>query len=202
VRNVHGIDGQTPVRTAPGRRSGARSRAGLTLLEVVLAVVILGLVAAAITGAISTVETLGERSRQTVAAHELAHRLVLTWLDDQKRMPTETLPLDYGPYRFMWDKEEVNVRMDINDAQRSATSSAPQALNRFKLVTVNVYMAEGSGPQPYPGPQLASLSRIYDPAAPRNPESMKTITDPDNLSRLLRELTGQNIPTPPTGGRK
>jgi hypothetical protein len=167
----------------------------------VLAVVLLGLVAAAITGAISTVESMNSRSRQMVAAYELGHRLILTWLDDQKRMPAETLPLDYGPYTFMWDKEEDNVRMNINEAQKANSGASPQALSRFKLVTVNVYMAEGDARQPYKGALLASLNRLYDPAAPRNPESMKTITDLDNLGRLLRDITGQEIPIPSGGGR-
>ena len=148
------------------------------------------------TGAISAIESINAHSRQTVAAYEIAHRLVLTWLDDDRRMPKESLPLDYGPYRFMWDKDESSVRMNINEAQKSNSTSTPQALNRFRLFTVNVYMAEGDGPQPYKGPVLASLSRLYDPAAPRNPESMKTITDPDKLGNLLRAITGQDIPVP------
>lgn len=180
---------------------GPRHRRGMTILEVMLSVIILGLVAAAITGAISAGETMNGRARQMVAAYELAHRLVLTWLDDERRMPTETLPLDYGPYQFMWDKTESNFRMEINDAQRRSSGSTPQALSRFKLVTVNVYMAEGDPRQPYKGTLLATLSRMYDPAAPRNPDSMKTITDPDKLSKLIRELTGQGgeAPAGPSG---
>lgn len=183
----------------PARR-GARLAPGLTLLEVVLAVVILGLVAAAISGAISTVEAMNARSRQMVAAYELAHRLVLTWLDDQKRMPAQTLPLDYGPYTFMWDMQEDNVRMVINEAQKANSGSSPQALSRFKLVSITVYMAEGDPRQPYKGPELATLNRLYDPAAVRNPESMKTMKDPDNLARLIREITGQEVPIPNGGG--
>jgi len=169
---------------------------GLTLLEVVLAVVILSLVAAAITNAISAVESMSAHSRRTVVAHELAHRLVLTWLDDDRRMPAETLPLDYGPYRFMWDKDEEGVKMNINEAQKSNSGSTPQALNRFRLFTVSVYEAEGEGAQPYKGQMLATLTRLYDPAAPRNPESMKTITDTDKLGKLINAITGQDIPLP------
>lgn len=183
-------------RAAPGSRSSA----GLTLLEVVLAVVILGLVAAAISGAISTVEAMNARSRQMVAAYELAHRLILTWLDDQKRMPAQTLPLDYGPYTFMWDMQEDNVRMVINEAQKANSGSSPLALSRFKLVSITVYMAEGDPRQPYKGPELATLKRLYDPAAARNPESMKALKDPDNLARLIREITGQEVPIPNGGG--
>lgn len=186
------------IHRASGSRGSAcgRSRRGTTILEVILSVVILGLVAAAITSAISAGETMNGRARQMVAAYEMAHRLVLTWLDDERRMPAETLPLDYGPYQFMWDKNESNFRMEINDAQRRSSSSAPQALSRFKLITVNVYMAEGDSRQPYKGTLLATLSRMYDPAAPRNPESMKTITDPDKLGKLIRDLTGQGVDAP------
>jgi hypothetical protein len=117
-------------------------------------------------------------------------------------MPAETLPLDYGAYTFMWDKDEQNVRMNINDAQKANSGSNPQALSRFKLLTVNVYMTEGDPRQPYKGPLLASLTRLYDPAAARNPESMKTITDLDNLGRLLQNITGQEVPIPQGGGNK
>lgn len=200
-------DGLTPpppatavAPAAPARRLRRRTLApGLTLLEVVLAVVILGLVAAAISGAISTVEAMNARSRQMVAAYELAHRLILTWLDDQKRMPAQTLPLDYGPYTFMWDMQEDSVRMVINEAQKANSGASPQALSRFKLVSINVYMSEGDPRQPYKGPLLASLNRLYDPAAPRNPESMKNLNDLDNLGRLLRDITGQDIPIPNGG---
>lgn len=188
-----------PARSIP-TRTRLRPPA-LTLLEVVLAVVILGLVTAAITGAISAIESMNAHSRQTVAAYEIAHRLVLTWLDDDRRMPTETLPLDYGPYRFMWDKDEAGIRMNINEAQKANSTSTPQALNRFRLFTVNVYMAEGEGLQPYKGPLLASISRMYDPAAPRNPDSMKTISDPEKLGKLLQTITGQDIPLPSGGGK-
>lgn len=193
------LERQVEVRKTAARRGrGApSSRPGITILEVVLAVVILGLVSAAITGAISAMEAMHVRSRQMVAAYELAHRLVLTWLDDDRRMPTETLPLDYGPYTFMWDKDVGNIRMNINDAQRSASGSTPQALNRFEVVTVNVYLAEGDSRQPYKGTLMASLSRMYDPAAPRNPESMRTITDTDKLGNLIRKITGQDVPVNP-----
>jgi hypothetical protein len=166
----------------------------------VLAVVMLGLIAAAITGAISTVESMNERGKKMVAAHELGHRLVLTWLDDQKRMPAETLPVDYGAYTFMWEAEEQNVLMNINQAQKSNSGTNPNGLNRFKLVSINVYDTEGDPKQPYRGTLMATLNRLYDPAAARNPESMKNITDPDNLGKLLRSITGQDFAIPQGNG--
>src|SRR5690606_8838572 len=143
-------------RAAAGVRGPAFMAPGLTLLEVVLAVVMLSLVSAAITSAIATVELMNEKARRLTAAHELAHRLVLTCLDDQERMPSETIPLDYGPYQFMWENEESPVRMEINDAQRSISASVPQALGRFRLITIRVFEAAGDPRQPYPGGELAS----------------------------------------------
>lgn len=162
----------------------------MTILEVVLAVFLLGLLAASVAGALNAANAMDERNRQTLAAYELANRLVLTWLDDKKRMPAETLPLDYGNYQFMWDKQAERVRMRINDRQKSSGASVPQALERFRMITINIYLAEGEGPQPRPGTLMASLTRIYDPAAPRNPESMKNIQDKDTLLELINSLTG------------
>jgi prepilin-type N-terminal cleavage/methylation domain-containing protein len=178
---------KTHLNTRPRQTRPATDR-GLTLLETVLAVVILGLIAAAITGAISTAESMNTRARQTLAAHELAHRLILIALDDRDRLPAETLPLEYGAFRFMWDRSEEPVRMSVSDAQTSR-GSAPQALSRFRLLNVKIYAAEGDSPQPYKGIVMASLSRVYDPAAPRNPESVQVYRDPRKVGELIEMLT-------------
>ncbi|MFN7022558.1 MAG: hypothetical protein ACK4WH_14700, partial [Phycisphaerales bacterium] len=149
----------------------------MTILEVVLSVVMLGLVTASLTGAISAIEAMSARSKKMVAAYEIANRLVLTWLDNPKLLPPSSLPLDYGPYTFMWDSDLIGVEMKINDTQRRISGSTPQALDRFEVITITVYDTEGEGPQPRPGDELAVLSRMYDPAAARNPESMKNIVE-------------------------
>jgi hypothetical protein len=160
----------------------------VTLLETVLAVVILGLVAAAITGAIATIESLNTRARQTVAAYELAHRLVLTSLDDKDRLPDQSRPLDYGNFHFVWDRSEDPVRMHVSDAQVGHGSN-PQAMGRFRMLSVNVYAAEGDAARPQKGVQLATLNRLYDPAAPRNPESIRVYQDPAKVGDLIKLLT-------------
>lgn len=191
MRGIRGDDVRSrqphnPRRTAPR---------GLTLLEVVLAVVMLSLVAAAITSAISTVEAMNTRSRQTVAAYELAHRLVLTALDDRERLPAETMPLEYGQYQFMWEREVGVVRMVANQSQRQ--HSAPlQATDRFRLMTVHIFSAEGDSSQPYKGIELASLSRMYDPTAPRNPESIKVYNDPRRVGDLIDSIFGSGATLP------
>jgi len=178
-----------------GLRTGRSETAapGVTILEVVLAVVMLGLVAASLTGAISAVELMSGRNKRMLAAYEVANRLVLTYLDNPKTMPASSLPLDYGPYTFMWDMDVGGMEMKINDAQRRTSGAAPQALDRFETITITMYEAEGEGKQPRPGAELALLSRMYDPAAPRNPESMKNITD--NLDELIGKLSGGARPS-------
>lgn len=190
--------GLRPV-AAPSRRSRSRTLApGLTILEVVLAVVMLGLVAAAVTSAISAIETMSARNRRVLAAHELANRLVLQWLDNRKDMPPSSRPLDYGPYSFMWDSQVDTVVMKINDTQRRVSGSTPQALDRFELFTVTIFDAEGEGPQYRPGPPIATLSRMYDIAAARNPESAQNIQDMEILQEIIRKIGGgASIPTPP-----
>lgn len=187
--------------TTPGPRPSGRGRTrlhapGITLLEVVLAVVMLGLVAGSLTGAISAIESMSAHNKRMLAAYELANRLVLTWLDNPKLLPPSSLPLDYGPYTFMWDYDLMGVQMRINDAQRSTSGAAPQALDRFEVISITIFEAEGDGPQPRPGEEIALLSRMYDPAAPRNPESMKNIVEGENLERLINKLGGgASLPT-------
>jgi hypothetical protein len=174
----------------------AKLAPAVTLLEVVLAVVMLGLVAASLTGAISAIEMMSARNKRMLAAYEVANRLVLTYLDNPQNMPPGSLPLDYGPYSFMWDSELGGMEMKINDSQKRNSGATPQALDRFEVITITIYDAEGDGPQPRPGEELAVLSRMYDPAAPRNPESMKNITEAGNLEKLIGKLSGgASIPT-------
>jgi hypothetical protein len=176
-----------------GRQRTTRHRLappGVSLLEVVLAVVMLGLVAASLTGALSAIENMSSRNKKMLAAYEIANRLILTYLDNPQNMPNGSLPLDYGPYQFMWDSDLGSIEMKINDTQKRTSGAAPQALDRFEVITITIYDAEGEGPQPRAGDEMAVLSRMYDPAAPRNPESMKNIVEGANLEKLISKLGG------------
>lgn len=114
-------DGIDPVRIAEQERQAAERRSrhrtnarrrppcttrGMTILSPGRPRgVHVGLVAASVAGAVNASNTMEIRNRMTVAAYELGNRLVLTWLDDDTRMPAAAAPLDYGDHRFFWDKK-------------------------------------------------------------------------------------------------
>ena len=158
----------------------------MTLLEVVLAVLLLSGVFAAVFGTIGTLDTLQLRHQRTLAAYEVAHRLVLQYLDDDHKMPEKSLPIDYGRFKFMYALMEEKCAMELNRSQRGS-ESAPQGLDRYKQVTIAVYSADPAGDYFQPGEQHATLSRIYDPFAPRNPDSaLEYFKDINNIVIKLK----------------
>jgi type II secretory pathway pseudopilin PulG len=181
------------------------ARRGLTLLEVVLAVMLLGLAAASIMSALAYVANHAERSEQRLGAYELANRLVLQYLDDQDTMPSEALALEYGNYVYRWKLREQTVKMETTRKQeqrRSRTASttgttvsAPQGLDRFLRITVEVWIADDSGERSSPPPleKMAEVSRVFDPIFPRNPDAMSRF-DENDLNRLLSRLLGTSAP--------
>lgn len=165
------------------RRMGARAhahgtRGGMTLLELVLAVALLGVVAASVAGLFGFVTSTQLRERQRLAAAEVAHRLVLSYLDDPTALPDPSLPVEYGPpeapARFRWEYREDRVRLqEVNGDRRDMTRQSPLNPDRFLVVTVRVWLSEESGGARYADgtAPMAVLSRLIDPVAVRNPDS-------------------------------
>ena len=86
----------------------------MTLIETLLAVVILGLVTSSLAGALAFVHRAERLEDLRLAAHELANRLLLQYLDDEtavERMRGK--PLDYGSSRLSWDIDVQRVAMNI-----------------------------------------------------------------------------------------
>lgn len=165
------------------RRRHPALQPGITLLEVLLAVVLLTLVASAMFASMGAIDTMENRARLNTSAFEVANRLMLQYLDDEKKLPSKVEALDYGPYSFMYDVSESRVKMGLNAAQLSG-GSAPQGLERFRQITVTVFEADVAGPYPVKGEAIALLDRIVDPSAPRNPETI------DNLARGGNDAVG------------
>jgi len=159
------------------------------MLEVLLAVLLLCLSTAVVMGAITTLTTMEARGRKRLAAMEVANRLILQRLDDEKAMPPQSVPISYGNYRFFWQLDEVPATMIINRRQESANPNL-QALDRFKLIGVTVFESEQNGDFETRGDPIAFLSRIIDPFAPRNPDSVENFSSPDRIMDWLRPLLG------------
>lgn len=183
-------------RLVRARRCASVRVRALTLIEVVLAVLLLTLTATAVMTAVGFVVGTEGRARKILAATEVANRLVLQHLTDEKQMPDRSRPLDYGEYRFVYDTQMANVTMQMSSASLGLGSATAAAnLSRFRLFTVYVYEAEttrsGAAVRGGDGEPLAVLSRIYDPVAVRNPDVMETIgRDPDRIKDIIGIATG------------
>ena len=196
----------TPSTTPRARRSPRPASArALTLIEVVLAVLLLGLAATAVMSSVAFVLGTEGRGRKIAAAFEVANRLVLQQLDDPKLMPPPGSPVEYNDqYTFAWDMELTPVTMQLSARSAAAAPANSQSfLSRFKIVTINIYEAqERSAGGVSAGEHLATLSRVYDPTAVRNPDAMDRVGT-DRIREMLNEITGGVAAQgAPTGERK
>lgn len=178
------------------------SRRGLTFLETLFASALLAIVAAAVFGALSFVLGRQHHEQRTLAAYELANRIILQYLDDPEQLPDSSLPLEYGKDRFRW-------ALTIDPVTVTATSEAPKdaadtrrsMLDRVKQVSVRVWLGEESGGSrefatDLPLPK-AALTRIMYPMAYRNPDSFDRLINSDaGRRRLFDDMSGGSGSTP------
>lgn len=169
-------------------------RRGLTFLECVAAVALLGIVTASIFGVFSFLAGNQARQQQLLGANELASRLVLMYLDDPLGMPRPDSTLDYGPYKYRWEYREqpIGVVEAVPDA-RDPGRSPSLPLDRFTEVTVRVWLSEQSGgSRDGAGAPQATIGRMFDPVFFfRNPDSAEhLLKDPARFQQFMERMMG------------
>lgn len=161
-------------------------------METVVAVVLLGMVAATVSSAVAFLEATQSRQRQRLGAAELANRLVLMFVDDEDEMPSPARPLDYGVDQYRWKMNSGRVELNINPAGRSEESERRGfRRNRIKQVTITVWLGEESGGSFQHGPNVpqATLTRLIDPLAIRNPDSIRRRFETEaEIQRFIMDL--------------
>jgi len=184
----------------------ARSRRGLTFLETVAATAILAMIAATVLSGFNAMVGGQKRNQHRLGAAELANRLVLQYLDDQDALPSSTLPVEYGGERYRWLLRETSVALTPSRpevaAEREAFSTL--SLSRLKAVTVQVWLGEESGGSfsIEPGTPTATLTRLVDPTAIRNPDSIDNIIkNPESAAKFIQQFTGGANRTRPSGSQ-
>lgn len=189
---------RAPGGRATGRAGGCASRRGMTLLEVILAVLLLGLVTASITSAMTFVHSMQARSVQRLGAYELANRLILLFLDDDRTVnQIRGRPLDYGKYRYRWELTSDRFEMKIKTPEAGSSRPRPQYLDRFVLVDVRVWLADDRpGSNDRPGEMMAELTRLIDPVAARNPDAARRLVAPDRMQKIFEIISGSAPPAP------
>ncbi|RMH26722.1 MAG: hypothetical protein D6692_08670 [Planctomycetota bacterium] len=185
----------TCARHHPGRPAlRAASRPGVSFLEAILGVVLLGLVTASLAGAVSFMHKSEARLTRKLAASELANRLILQFIDDRESLPSRALPIEYGPDLYRWSLEEQPVEFQMETQGTGADTGGVGggvSLDRVRYVVVRVWLAyESGGSQTFSADvPHATLTRLVDPLAFSNPDSLQTLLEqPDGIERLMQLL--------------
>lgn len=179
---------QVPLTDAtPGRRSPRgitfvrrspttprRDRRGLTILEVVASLGLLSGIASGVMGALSFIERAQERDRIRLAGHEAAHRLILQYLDNPKRVYRQHDPVEVQGLRFdfafqvaeLAGSEDEGATADVRTAR--TREGMPQLADlktllttQLEQVTVRVWLNEPRAGY-RAGEPVAELVRVYD----------------------------------------
>ncbi|MFZ4573453.1 MAG: prepilin-type N-terminal cleavage/methylation domain-containing protein [Phycisphaerales bacterium] len=183
----------TPHRPGP---HGPRVRRGLTFVEVLCAVGILALAAAAMLSASSAVMNGQSRGLKRLGAAELANRLMLQYLDDEESLPSETAPIEYGRDTYRWTKRVSGLLLESAVPQDPQRSGGAMSLDRLQAVTFTVWntdevrglVSREDGTPSY------SITRIVDPVFGqlRNPDTRARIMDDPVLrQRFIDMITGR-----------
>lgn len=191
----------TPVRT-----TRHASRRGVTFLEVVLGVVLLGLVASTLGATVGAVGKSFQRQRDRLAAAEVASRIALIRVDDEEGMPNPTLPIGYGDREFRWEMRESPVLVTLSGPARAAVdqgagNSSVDLSRRILSVTVTAWLAEEAGGSFSFDPDLphATITRLIDPLDFATHDSAQRRLDTqEDIESFMRTFMGTATST--TGG--
>lgn len=173
------------------RSRPSQLRPGLSLLEVVFAMALLGVVAMAVMSAISYVQNSQVREQRTLAANELANRLLLMYIDDPNSPwnEGETITWTTGEkYRWEMIRSSITLQAAVEpatDSQASASRSPINVNDRVHLVRARVWLDADSGGTPdfSLSTPHAELSRLMDP--------MANMTRPDTTKRMFENYRGE-----------
>ena len=169
-------------------RTAARQRKGLTIIEVVASLAMLGSISAGTMGAIGFMQRSLERDRVRLAGHEAAHRLILQYLDDPGSVYRQNDPVEVQGLRFVFDFQvaELTTTEDEGvgtDTRTARNRDAPPNLSdlqtllqtQLEQVTVRVWLEAPRAGYRAREP-IAEIVRVYDIAR-----------DMDRLMKILMD---------------
>lgn len=185
------------MRTSP---MTIRSGRGVTMIEVVLASVLMAMIGMTLVSGLGYIHAAHRRHEANLGAGEMANRIMLQFLDSEPSLPSDALPISYGArgeLRYYWKVEKEKVELRLNPAGALADANRTSGIrlnNLLDLVTVRIW--KETTPNLNPAltgvPADFTLKRIVDPIATRNPDSiMKQFRTPEGLADFLNRV-GQN----------
>lgn len=179
-----------------------RARRGLTFLEVVLASVLLGMLAATAVSAMSYVIGTQERAHRKLQALEVANRMMMIYLDDPSELKgLEGQLIPYAGLKFRFNMEKTEVTPIPAKLPDGASANTFQTLARMDNVRIRAWLSEESGGarEPETGMQVGTIVRLVDPAPLRNPDSLQNAAT-NHQAELIQALTGRGRGTVQIGG--
>ncbi len=174
---------------------------GLSMLEVVLATIILALTIATLATMVQAISIQQARAARRLDAAELANRLIIQYLDDDSSLPSQDLPIDYGPNKYRWKMSVSKIKSAIDESilasieENASNRQSPTTPDRLRKVVVTVWLSEQSGGSylASEGSPQATLVRIVDPSAiwRRPPDSIDNLINrPGGTEELLQRVLG------------
>jgi len=166
------------------------ARRGLTFIEVVVALAMLSVFATLALGSIGYLSANAERNKHRLQASELAHRVIIQYLDDREQTPDPDQAIWQGDaqYRVEFEEQILNMpQTDIDGLRQGAVIEDEEVglqdkVQNMSILTIRVFKwdakSEFEGVTP-----VVEFTRIYYPF----------LVDPDWakdwLLDLLREST-------------
>lgn len=139
-------------------------RRGLTFLEVVVALVLLTGLAIVVLGSIQMIVRLNERQHLRLEAMEIAHRVVLQYIDDFEFLERQPNRVEHNGevYVFLAERYIVFPNDGVRRPPRRAEAMAfdEQLQTNMQLLLVSVYREVNGVPEEQP---LAELERVFSP---------------------------------------
>jgi type II secretory pathway pseudopilin PulG len=172
----------------------------MTLIEAVLAVVLLGMVGTMLASASGFMGNMQGRLGQRLGAAELGNRLMLQFMDDRDSLPSKALPIEYNAEFYRWTLEEIPVTFNVETSDELQTSASAVGggvnLQRIKLISIKVWLgADSGGSRAFEqGIPSATITRLIDPLAFSNPDSLQTMLDqPGGIEKLLKAFVESEV---------
>lgn len=166
------------------RPTATRAAQGLTLVEVIVAMVLVSIMGAMISASITQIartHTISEKHRNAL---EVAHRIILSYIDDpdfalQNSRVTSLNDLHYEfeiqvdllilpEDRFAQEGQTKQIRPRYRPLRE--TTADEQLSSKLQRVTVRVFAHDPQKPGASRGAALASVSRIFNPLRSNDPQ--------------------------------
>lgn len=175
-----------------------RANRGMTFIEVIAAIALLALVSTLVLSGLSFIESASARDRYRLAATEVAHRVILQYMDDPTLLEPRK-PYQYGDTNYRWILRAEILADESNDKSASISRRTAKVTDSVSIdesfknpihqVTISVYLWDDDEALVSNDEPLGRLTRIYNRYNDRNDEERIK----DRIFKDIERLTGQQL---------